>query len=104
MIFLALLFERYVSYLTMRYQFTYLNVQSFGESINKQLYFDSHLLNAYKDPINIQSPIQDGLIQDWDALETLWNYSISSYVKVDCRETPLLLAEKPYNTAACRHK
>ena len=54
--------------------------------------------------MSIESPVQDGLITDWDALEAIWEYSLEKYVKIDPKNTPVLFAEKPYNPPKNRHK
>jgi len=66
--------------------------------------FDTDILSNTKENVNMCTPMRDGLIHNWDHFEKLWEYSINNYVKVDCSETPVLLAEKSYNTPACRHK
>lgn len=68
------------------------------------LLFDTELLSNTNENVTMCTPMRDGLIYDWDHFEKLWEYSISNYVKVDCSETPVLMAEKSYNTPACRHK
>ena len=54
--------------------------------------------------MRIQYAVRDGLISDWDAVQHLWDHSISSYLKIDMKETPVLLAEKVYNSSASRQK
>ena len=52
----------------------------------------------------LESAIKDGLVSDWDKLEKIWDHALSVYVKADLKETPVLLAEKPYNPTALRRK
>jgi actin-related protein len=66
--------------------------------------FDTDLLSNSKENVVMCNPMRDGLIYDWDHFEKLWEYCLTNYVKVDCSETPVLMAEKSYNTPACRHK
>ena len=54
--------------------------------------------------MGIEHAVRDGLITDWDILEKLWDHSLSSYLKVDCKDTPVLMAEKSYNSSSSRQK
>jgi actin-related protein len=48
--------------------------------------------------------VLDGLVQDWDALERLWEQAIHRSIKADLRETPVLMAEKPYHSPKSRQR
>lgn len=63
-------------------------------------------LSKFKENMAVESPMRDGIVVDWDMLEKLWEYSLKRCGKLDCslRDTPVLLAEKPYTTAAARHR
>jgi actin-like protein 6A len=50
------------------------------------------------------SPVVDGLVSDWEALEQLWDYALSSYLKIGLKDLPVLLAEKPYNSSTLRQR
>ena len=52
----------------------------------------------------IESAVRDGVISDWDLFEKLWEYSINDYIRVDVKQTPVLMAEKPYNPPSSRQK
>lgn len=45
-----------------------------------------------------------GLVSDWDVLEKLFEYAQKNYLKVEFNETPIVIAEKPYNTPKLRHR
>lgn len=45
-----------------------------------------------------------GIVADWDVFESIWDYSLSDVLKADSREVPVLMAEKPYNPTANRHR
>ena len=57
-----------------------------------------------RENMKIESPIVNGLISDWDAFEALWNYSLENYIKQEIRESPILMAEKPYNPPSDRQR
>lgn len=48
--------------------------------------------------------VLDGLVQDWDGLERLWEQAMLRHLKADLRETPVLMAEKPYNSPKSRQR
>jgi len=52
----------------------------------------------------IISPVQHGLVMDWDAVERIWNYSMRNRLMVDTQESPLVLLEPYYNTKSRREK
>ena len=45
-----------------------------------------------------------GLVSDWDVLEKLFDYAQKNYMKVEFNESPIVIAEKPYNTPKLRHR
>lgn len=55
--------------------------------------------------MGIESPIRDGMVVNWDMLEKLWEHSLTKYCgRNDLKDTPVLLAEKPYAPVAARHR
>ncbi|TPX51604.1 hypothetical protein SeLEV6574_g00198 [Synchytrium endobioticum] len=52
----------------------------------------------------MKSPFVDGLLQDWDLLEALWDHAMYGSLRVDTAEHPLLLAEAPFNVQKTRER
>jgi actin-like protein 6A len=75
-----------------------MDVEEIGQS---NYHFD---LNFFREDMEIKPVMQDGLVKDWDMLERVWEHAISNHLKVDVRETPVLLAEKTYNSPSARMK
>lgn len=50
----------------------------------------------------IGSPIQHGLVEDWDGMERLWQHCIYRYLRVDPAETGFLLTEPAGNPPESR--
>ena len=70
--------------------------------INQSSYhFD---LNYFRENMEIRPVMQNGLVKDWHLLERVWEHAISNHLKVDVRETPVLLSEKTYNSPSSRQK
>eukprot|EP01100_Stratorugosa_tubuloviscum_P015080 TRINITY_DN8463_c0_g1_i1.p1 TRINITY_DN8463_c0_g1~~TRINITY_DN8463_c0_g1_i1.p1 ORF type:complete len:418 (-),score=177.42 TRINITY_DN8463_c0_g1_i1:181-1434(-) len=57
-----------------------------------------------RDEMEIESPFQNGLISDWDLIERLWSYTISTALHSDPREHPILLSEPTHNTKQIRER
>eukprot|EP01041_Mallomonas_annulata_P012148 gene12148-25496_t len=70
-------------------------------SSKKQYHFD---ITQYRENMMLENVFRDGIISDWDVFENIWDHAISNYLKVEMKETPIILAEKPYNPPASRRK
>jgi len=58
-----------------------------------------------RDHMEVVSPFgKDGLIEDWDVVEQLWDHTLHKALLVDPKEHPMLLAEPPHVTRAHREK
>jgi actin-related protein len=69
--------------------------------INSSYHFD---LNYFRENMEVRPVMQDGLVKDWDLLERVWERALTEHLKVDMRQTPVLLAEKTYNSPSARQK
>ena len=66
---------------------------------------DHHFdLSRYRDGLAIEVPVVDGVISDWDAMEKIWEHAMTSYLKSDNKDTPVLFSEKPYNPPKSRQR
>ena len=54
--------------------------------------------------MSLECPIRDGQIADWELLERIWEHAMNRYMKVDIKESPVLIAEKPQNPPAARQQ
>jgi len=59
---------------------------------------------VFREDMEIKPVMQDGLVKDWDMLERVWEHAITNHLKVEVRQTPVLLAEKSYNSPSARQK
>ena len=57
-----------------------------------------------KDNIEIRYPHEDGLVKDWDAVESLWSFGMLNRLHEDPKEHPVLMVEPSYNTRENREK
>lgn len=58
-----------------------------------------------RDHMEVLGPYgKDGLIQDWDVLEQLWDHTLRKALLVDPKDHPMLIAEPPHVTRENREK
>ena len=76
-------------------------IESESEKNEKQYFFD---IDRCREGLMIENPLQTSLVTDWDLIERIWEHSMSYYLKVDTKETPVLLSEKSYNSSQLRQK
>jgi actin-like protein 6A len=63
-----------------------------------------HYNLGFRENLGLETFMSDGLISNWDMLEKTWDHMIKDHLRVETSETPVLFAEKPYNTSYCRQK
>jgi actin-like protein 6A len=76
-------------------------LQDDSQQVKRYFHFD---IANFRENMSICNPTRDGLVADWNLLEEIWQYSLAKFVKVDIKETPVLLAEKPYTSSESRRR
>lgn len=61
-------------------------------------------ISNFREKYALECPIRNGQIVDWDLLERIWEHAMNRYMKVDIKESPVLISEKPYNPSASRQR
>lgn len=61
-------------------------------------------IQTYRENMGLVSPVNEGIVTDWDLLEKLWDYSMQTYLQCDLKDKPVLVSEKPYSSLTSRHK
>ena len=61
-------------------------------------------LNVKTDNVDIECPLEDGLVSDWEGLEKLMDFGFRHMMRIDPSNYGLLLSEVPYNTPAQREQ
>eukprot|EP01117_Protostelium_nocturnum_P011055 TRINITY_DN4008_c0_g2_i1.p1 TRINITY_DN4008_c0_g2~~TRINITY_DN4008_c0_g2_i1.p1 ORF type:complete len:400 (+),score=127.36 TRINITY_DN4008_c0_g2_i1:471-1670(+) len=76
------------------------------QSNGKRYYLGSNALSFRREgDIEIQSPFNnEGLIQDFDLMEKIWDHCLRGSLGVETKEHPILLAESTFNTKAIREQ
>ncbi|KAJ3215407.1 Actin-like 6A [Dinochytrium kinnereticum] len=59
---------------------------------------------SWRENMEILSPLENGVVRDWDALECLWDYSVRQRLRSNHEEHPMLMVEPAYNPRETREK
>ena len=54
--------------------------------------------------LSLNYPISNGIVNDWDAMNQVWEYTFSNELRVDSSEHKILMTEAPLNPKANREK
>ena len=58
-----------------------------------------------RDHMEVKSPFDStGLVEDWDAVEAIWDHAFSKRLVIQSNEHPVLMAEPTHNTKEAREK
>jgi actin-like protein 6A len=61
-------------------------------------------LEYRKDHMEIENPMQDGVVENWDLMEKLWDHAFKDRLRIQPEEHPMLLAEPSFNKDENREK
>lgn len=61
-------------------------------------------ISCWRPNMEIKSPMKDGLVEDWEALEQIWDHAFLKRLRCDPREHPLIITETAWNTREIREK
>lgn len=70
----------------------------------KTYYFGDSDINYPRAGMEVCNPIKDGIVQDWDAITNLWDYSVENVLQTEVKGSPLLFTEQIWNDDASREK
>ena len=74
-----------------------------NSSKTKDYYVDN--MGFRRDGMEVESPFgENGLIEDWDAVEAIWEYAFKKRLTIQTDEHPMLLSEPVHTTDAVREK
>mmetsp|Transcript_10961 Transcript_10961/g.44838 ORF Transcript_10961/g.44838 Transcript_10961/m.44838 type:complete len:437 (-) Transcript_10961:51-1361(-) len=80
-----------------------MEIDSAGER-RRTFYTGSEELLFRRDHMELQFPLKDGLVEDWDIMESLWTHAFSKQLHINVKERPLLMVEPSFNTRERREK
>ncbi|XP_071901839.1 actin-related protein 4A-like isoform X1 [Coffea arabica] len=70
----------------------------------RKLYVGSQALGFRRDHVEVLSPIKDGIVADWEIVESIWDHAFKECLLIDPKEHPMLLAEPCANSQQQREK
>lgn len=69
-----------------------------------QRYCIARQKQIHREHMEITNPLVNGLVENWDALERIWDYTLRTHLNVEPSEHPLMISESNYNTADRRER
>ena len=72
--------------------------------VEKKKFFVGSEAEAIKGVLNINNPLENGAINNWDDIEKLWEYIFTNELKVDPVEYYTMITETPMNPKENREK
>ena len=60
---------------------------------SKNYHFD--LMN-FRENMSIESPLNDGIVEDWDLVDQLWDHALTQQLRTDLKGVPVMMTEKSY--------
>ncbi|CAK7349750.1 unnamed protein product [Dovyalis caffra] len=70
----------------------------------RKLYVGSQSLGFRRDHMEVLSPFKDGIVADWDMVDSIWDHAFRECLLVDPKEHPMLLAEPSSNSQQQRER
>eukprot|EP00899_Mesostigma_viride_P019261 jgi/Mesvir1/27336/Mv07152-RA.2 len=57
-----------------------------------------------RDQLDLRYPVQNGIVQNWEEMEHVWNHTFENILKIDPKECKILLTDPPLNPVKNREK
>jgi len=73
------------------------------KTLDKEVYFGDEV-NAVRNKLGVFYPLENGIIENFNDMELLWEYTFCDVLKVNPAEHPVLLTEPPYNPKVSRER
>jgi actin len=54
--------------------------------------------------LKVESPIENGIIKNWDDMEKVWHHALTNELRVSPEERPVLMTESPLNPKQNRER
>ncbi|KAI9478357.1 MAG: actin family [Benjaminiella poitrasii] len=61
-------------------------------------------INLFRSQMEIKNPLKDGIVNDWEAVEQIWDFTFKDMLRIQPEEHPLLCTEPAWNTKENREK
>jgi len=70
----------------------------------KDVYIGDEITPELRSKVAVSYPLENGIIEDFDSMEHVWDYTFKEKLKVDPSRHPVLLTEPPYNAKLNREQ
>ncbi|KAL8150604.1 hypothetical protein V2J09_020412 [Rumex salicifolius] len=70
----------------------------------RKLYVGSQAMGFRRDNMEVLSPFKNGVVADWDVVDSIWDHAFRECLLIDPMEHPMLLAEPSINTQQQRER
>ncbi|KAL5748922.1 hypothetical protein ACOSQ2_026219 [Xanthoceras sorbifolium] len=80
------------------------NVDSNKGKGKRKLYVGTQALGFRRDHMEVLSPLKDGVLADWDIVDSIWDHAFRECLLIDPKEHPMLLAEPSSNAQQQRER
>ncbi|TXG51495.1 hypothetical protein EZV62_024019 [Acer yangbiense] len=80
------------------------NVDSNKGKGKRKLYVGTQALGFRRDHMEVLSPLKDGIVADWDIVDSIWDHAFRECLLIDPKEHPMLLAEPSSNSQQQRER
>ncbi|KAG6752961.1 hypothetical protein POTOM_043002 [Populus tomentosa] len=70
----------------------------------RKLFVGSQALGFRRDHMEVLSPFKDGIVADWDIVDSIWDHAFRECLLIDPKEHPMLLAEPSSNSQQQRER
>ncbi|KAL5751358.1 hypothetical protein ACOSP7_025961 [Xanthoceras sorbifolium] len=80
------------------------NVDSNKGKGKRKLYVGTQALGFHHDHMEVLSPLKDGVVADWDLVDSIWDHAFRECLLIDPKEHPMLLAEPSSNAQQQRER
>jgi actin-related protein len=77
--------------------------EAYKSELEKEYYF-GHEVDAVRGKVSIQYPLENGIIENFEQMELIWEYTFDTLLGVNTQNHPVLLTEPPYNPKPNRER
>ncbi|KAI9255904.1 actin family [Helicostylum pulchrum] len=75
-----------------------------AQQTKRHYYIGDNKINKFRSNMEVQNPMKDGMVEDWEAIEHIWDAAFNDMLRVDPENHPLLCTEAAWNTKEKREK
>lgn len=80
------------------------NLDSEKSKSKRKLYVGSQALGYRRDFMEVIPALKDGIVADWDVVDSIWDHAFRERLLIDPKEHPILLAEPSSNSQQQRER